>query len=84
VPESKVGHTSDAPEPEGEPRVQSILVSDKRGRSLVSVYVRADDTFQVVDERGGSRLLLMDTKETEKARMPRAQQRLLFPDQEAV
>lgn len=44
-------------------RVQALHVSDKLGNALVSVFVFADDSFQVVDERKGARAVIMDTRE---------------------
>lgn len=42
-------------------RTQSTHISDRRGNPLVSVFVFADDTFQVVDERGSNRRVVLDT-----------------------
>lgn len=50
---------------------QAIHLSGKNGRSLVSVFVWHDDTFQVVDERGGARASIIDTHEAAK---PKTQQ----------
>lgn len=59
--------------PEEEPaRTQAIHLSDRKGRSLVSVFVRADDSFQVVDERGNNRNLLIDTLVAKEPPAPEA------------
>ena len=42
--------------------------SDQQGRALLSVFIRHDGTFQVVDERGGQRKVLADFDGEPKAK----------------
>lgn len=40
---------------------QSIHIDDRKGRRLLAVFIYQDDTFQIVDERGDNRKVVIDT-----------------------
>lgn len=59
----------EAPDWEKDVPAQAIHLSGKNRRNLISIFIWHDDTFQVVDERGGARATIIDTHTAPKAKV---------------